>query len=88
MSRRFFDAYEKAFPREKKEEPNQQQPTGMSFQDMKDYFDAMQEKMRNDMRKEMSEYIKAQEKQKEPEPKVEQEEKEKEGNNNAGNSSV
>lgn len=60
---KFIDALKQTqpdiFEEQKKETNEQQNITGMSFQDMKDYFDAMQEKMKADMRKEMSEYIKS-----------------------------
>lgn len=61
MSSRFIDDLKKTEPQifeEPKKGGSEQQPTtGMSFQDMKDFFEAMQEKMKADMRKEMSEYI-------------------------------
>lgn len=60
---KFMDALKQTQPEifeEPKKETNEQQHiTGMSFQDMKDFFEAMQEKMKADMRKEMSEYIKS-----------------------------
>ena len=82
----FLDDFEKyTMPKqEKAAEPNGIQ--GMSFQDVKDYFDAMQEKMRNDMKKEMLEYMKnasVQEQSKETNV-----EKEKEGTENASSSNL
>lgn len=60
---KFMDALKQTQPEifeEPKKETNEQpNTTGMSFQDMKDFFEAMQEKMKADMRKEMSEYIKS-----------------------------
>lgn len=82
---KFIDALKQTQPQmfeEQKKETNEQQNiTGMSFQDMKDYFDAMQEKMKADMRKEMSEYIKSTQQE-----TVETEEKG--GNENASSSDL
>ena len=83
----FFDQYNKIFP--KKSEPINPNVTGMSFNDMKNYFDAMSEKLQNDMRKEMSDIIKASAKEKPEETKETKVEKEeKEGTEDASNSSV
>ena len=84
----FFDQYNKIFP--KKGEPINPNVTGMSFNDMKAYFDAMSEKLQNDMRKEMSDIINASAKEKKPEENKETnvEKEEKEGTEDASNSSV
>lgn len=83
---KFMEALKQTQPEffeEPKKETNEQTQniTGMSFQDMKDYFDAMQEKMRADIRKEMSEYIKSTKQE-----NVETEEKG--GNENASSSDL
>lgn len=81
----FLDDFEKyTMPKQEKAAENTSGIQGMSFQDVKDYFDAMQEKMRNDMNKEMLEYMKNASVQEQ----VNNVEKEKEGNNNAGSSDL
>ena len=79
----FMKALEKTDPEmfasAKKTETEAEKVTSMSFQDMKDYFDAMQEKLRNDMKKDMDDYIKA------IQTKVEKEEG---GQNNASSSDL
>ena len=83
----FLDDFEKyTMPKQEKADNNASGIQGMSFQDVKDYFDAMQEKMRNDMKKEMLEYMKNASTQ-EQGNNVEKE-KEKEGTENASSSNL
>ena len=59
--------------------------TSMSFQDMKDYFEAMKENLMNTMKKDMDELMKQMNnKQEQPAP----EQKEKEGNEDASSSDL
>lgn len=59
--------------------------TSMSFQDMKDYFEAMKENLMNSMKQNMDEYMKQlNSKQEQNVP----EQKEKEGNNDASSSDL
>ena len=59
--------------------------TSMSFQDMKDYFEAMKENLMNSMKQNMDEYMKQlNQKQEQDVP----EQKEKEGNNDASSSDL
>lgn len=59
--------------------------TSMSFQDMKDYFEAMKENLMNSMKQNMDEYMKQlNQKQEQPAP----EQKEKEGNEDASSSDL
>lgn len=60
--------------------------TSMSFQDMKDYFEAMKENLMNSMKQNMDEYMKQINSKQEPEQVPEQ--KEKEGNNDASSSDL
>ena len=85
----FMKALEKTEPEiltpSKKEEVGQQ-INSMSFQDMKDYFEAMKENLMNSMKKDMDEYIKQINNQKTEQEVPEQ--KEKEGNNDASSSDL
>lgn len=64
----FIDALKKTEPKmfeEPKEDKminvdDQPQPTGVTLQDMKDYFDALKQSLTADMKKEIIETIKAQ----------------------------
>lgn len=64
----FIDALKKTEPKmfeEQKEDKmvnldEQPQPTGVTLQDMKDYFDALKQSLTADMKKEIIETIKAQ----------------------------
>lgn len=68
-----------------KKEEIQEKVSTMSFQDMKDYFEAMKENLMNTMKKDMDEYMKQMnQKQEQPAP----EQKEKEGVENAGSSDL
>ena len=59
--------------------------TSMSFQDMKDYFEAMKENLMNSMKQNMDELMKQMNnKQEQPAP----EQTEKEGNDNASSSDL
>ena len=60
--------------------------TSMSFQDMKDYFEAMKENLMNSMKQNMDELMKQMNSKQEPEQVPEQ--KEKEGNNDASSSNL
>ena len=61
--------------------------TSMSFQDMKDYFEAMKENLMNTMKQNMDEMMKQMnQKQEQEQPAPEQ--KEKEGNNDASSSDL
>jgi len=61
--------------------------TSMSFQDMKDYFEAMKENLMNAMKKDMDELMnKMNQKQEQEQPAPEQ--KEKEGNEDASSSDL
>ena len=85
----FLDDFEKyTMPKQEKADNNANGIQGMSFQDVKDYFDAMQEKMRNDMKKEMLEYMKNASTQKETKETNVEKEKEKEGTENASSSNL
>lgn len=86
----FMKALEKTDPEiltpSKKEEVGQQM-NSMSFQDMKDYFEAMKENLMNSMKKDMDEYMKQMnQKQEQEQPAPEQ--KEKEGTENASSSDL
>lgn len=85
----FMKALEKTDPEiltpSKKEEVGQQM-NSMSFQDMKDYFEAMKENLMNSMKKDMDEYIKQINNQKTEQEVPEQ--KEKEGNEDASSSDL
>lgn len=85
----FMKALEKTDPEiltpSKKEEVGQQM-NSMSFQDMKDYFEAMKENLMNSMKKDMDEYIKQINNQKTEQQAPEQ--KEKEGTENASSSDL
>ena len=85
----FMKALEKTEPEiftpSKKEEVGQQ-INSMSFQDMKDYFEAMKENLMNSMKKDMDEYIKQINNQKTEQEVPEQ--KEKEGVENASSSDL
>ena len=59
--------------------------TSMSFQDMKDYFDAMKENLMNTMKQNMDEMMKQMNNKQEPEVP---EQKEKEGVENASSSDL
>lgn len=59
--------------------------TSMSFQDMKDYFEAMKENLMNTMKQNMDEYMKQINSKQEPDVP---EQKEKEGNNDASSSDL
>ena len=59
--------------------------TSMSFQDMKDYFEAMKENLMNSMKQNMDEYMKQLNQKQEPEVP---EQKEKEGTENASSSDL
>lgn len=59
--------------------------TSMSFQDMKDYFEAMKENLMNSMKQNMDEYMKQLNQKPEQEAP---EQKEKEGTENAGSSDL
>ena len=84
----FMKALEKTDPEiltpSKKEEVSQQ-VNSMSFQYMKDYFDAMKENLMNAMKKDMDEYMKQMNNKQEPEVP---EQKEKEGVENASSSDL
>lgn len=86
----FIKALEKTDPEiltpSKKEEVGQQ-VNSMSFQDMKDYFEAMKENLMNSMKKDMDEYIKQINNQK-TEQNEAPEQKEKEGTENASSSDL
>lgn len=86
----FIKALEKTDPEiltpSKKEEVGQQ-VNSMSFQDMKDYFEAMKENLMNSMKKDMNEYIKQINNQK-TEQNEAPEQKEKEGTENASSSDL
>lgn len=69
----------------KKEEVGQQM-NSMSFQDMKDYFEAMKENLMNTMKKDMDEYMKQINNQKQEQ--IAPEQKEKEGTENASSSDL
>ena len=60
--------------------------TSMSFQDMKDYFEAMTENLMNSMKQNMDEYMKQLNQKQEQNEAPEQ--KEKEGNNDASSSDL
>lgn len=60
--------------------------TSMSFQDMKDYFEAMKENLMNTMKQNMDELVKQMNTQKQEQPAPEQ--TEKEGNNDASSSDL
>ena len=60
--------------------------TSMSFQDMKDYFEAMKENLMNSMKQNMDEYMKQLNQKQEQNEAPEQ--KEKEGNNDASSSDL
>ena len=59
--------------------------TSMSFQDMKDYFEAMKENLMNSMKQNMDEYMKQLNQKQEQEVP---EQKEKEGTDNASSSDL
>lgn len=86
----FMKALEKTDPEiltpSKKEEVGQQM-NSMSFQDMKDYFEAMKENLMNSMKKDMDEYMKQINNQK-TEQNEAPEQKEKEGTENASSSDL
>lgn len=85
----FMKALEKTDPEiltpSKKEEVGQQ-VNSMSFQDMKDYFEAMKENLMNTMKKDMDEYMKQINNQKQEQ--IAPEQKEKEGTENASSSDL
>lgn len=60
--------------------------TSMSFQDMKDYFEAMKENLMNSMKQNMDELMKQMNSKQEQQEVPEQ--KEKEGNDNASSSDL
>ena len=60
--------------------------TSMSFQDMKDYFEAMKENLMNTMKQNMDELVKQMNTQKQEQPAPEQ--NEKEGTNDASSSDL
>lgn len=60
--------------------------TSMSFQDMKDYFEAMKENLMNSMKQNMDEYMK--QLNQKPEQNEAPEQKEKEGTDNASSSDL
>lgn len=60
--------------------------TSMSFQDMKDYFEAMKENLMNSMKQNMDEYMKQLNQKQEQNEAPEQ--KEKEGNEDASSSDL
>jgi len=84
----FMKALEKTDPEilsgPKKEE--QEKGSTMSFQDMKDYFDAMKESLLSTMKKDMDDYMK--QVNNKPEQNEAPEQKEKEGNEDASSSDL
>lgn len=77
---RFFADYEKMNPPEeqKQEESDPEKISGMSFSDVKSYFEAMKESLMNEMRKEIQEISgkKEEEGSQDPDPKEKQKEEE------------
>lgn len=63
----FIDALQKTDPEMFKEKKmvnvDEEAPTGITLQDMKDYFEALKQSMTAEMKKEISETLKAQQEQ-------------------------